>query len=41
MSEEVAFEEDLGDIPRAVVGEPCGHEQGMCEVEECGGRKSS
>ncbi len=41
MSEEVALEEDLGDILRAVVGQSCGHEQGVRVAEERGSRKSS
>ena len=40
-SEEVALEEDLGDILRAVVGKSCGYEQGMRVAEERGSRNSS
>jgi hypothetical protein len=41
MSEEVALEEDLGDILSAVLGQSCGYEQGVRVVEECGSGKSS
>ena len=41
LSEEVALEEDLGDILCAVVGIACGYEQGMRVAEERGSRNSS